>query len=139
MNHNITRKTTITGGMISSKNAGRPHKFEITIHKEYGFAFNEKNHHWNANDEYNLIFIRTTINYLNQLFHSRGYLFLNEALQAFGLPLCTAGQLVGWLDNSDSDIDVSVNKIDVVDKPGETRIWIEFRPEGNIADCLDPR
>lgn len=59
---------------------------------------------WKNDPDYNLMFIKQTQAYCNQLLHSRGYLFLNEVYDALGFARVPEGQAVGWLlEDPDSD------------------------------------
>lgn len=65
----------------------------------YEFDFNAKTApgNWEANTDYNLMFLRGVENYLNDLLVSRGHVFVNEALDALGLKRTPEGSVTGWL------------------------------------------
>lgn len=79
--------------------------------------------------EYNMLFIKSVMNHLNDMLSARGYVFLNEAREALGFPLTREGQLLGWtedhitwdskyLDNGDVDISFYVEGC-IIDKAFE--------------------
>lgn len=51
---------------------------------------------WEANSDYNLMFLKGIQSYANDLLHSRGHVFLNEVLDAIGLKRTPEGQSLGW-------------------------------------------
>lgn len=71
--------------------------------------FDKKSGYFNPNTEYNLVFLKSYENYLNDLLRARGIVFLNEALNGLGIPLIRMGQTYGWtcyLDQIVLDIDM---------------------------------
>ena len=71
----------------------------------YEFDFNAMTApgNWESNSDYNLMFLRSIENYLNDLLNSRGHVFLNEALDALGMKRTREGSVVGWLKGSGGD------------------------------------
>ena len=71
----------------------------------YEFDFNATTApgNWEANSDYNLMFLRGIENYLNDLLHARGHVFMNEALDALGLKRTKEGAVVGWLLGAGGD------------------------------------
>lgn len=88
--------------------------------------FNETNPNWEAQPEYNQIFIKAVQNYLNDKLKARGHVFLNEVYDQLGFKRTSIGQLVGWLPDDN--------------KPGivfniilhDGSIVIDFNIEGSI-------
>lgn len=69
----------------------------------YAKFFDELNPNWKKNPEYNLMFLRSQQNYLNDVLHTRGHVFLNEAYEALGFPHTSAGAVVGWVLGAGDD------------------------------------
>lgn len=69
----------------------------------YARFFDELNPNWKKNPEFNLMFLRSQQNYLNDILHARGHVFLNEAYEALGFPHTSAGAVVGWVLGSGDD------------------------------------
>lgn len=53
------------------------------------------NPYWEANNDYNLMFLRAQEKYANDLLRSKKRVFLNDVRKAIGLPETKAGQMVG--------------------------------------------
>ena len=99
------------------------------------------------NPDYNLMFLRQTLNYLNERLQSKGHLFLNEALDELGLPRTPVGQVVGWIYNpSNPNIDSYVSFGDIFDSKNpdkrqfingrEPAIMLEFNCDGLIFELI---
>lgn len=58
--------------------------------------FDKRNPNWAPHAEYNLIFLRTQENYLNNLLAMRGFLVLNDVLNVLGFKLTREGMVLGW-------------------------------------------
>jgi hypothetical protein len=67
------------------------------VYSDYARFFDCGNIGWTNDPTYNLMFVKNQQNYANDLLHSRGYLFLNEVYDMFGIPRTKAGQIVGWI------------------------------------------
>lgn len=48
---------------------------------------------------YNLLVVKSKINYLSDVLKNRGILFLNDAYLEMGFPLTREGQKLGWFDD----------------------------------------
>lgn len=81
---------------------GNPHS-----ESPYEFNFNRfTTKEWQPNADYNEMFLRNTERFCNELFHSRGHLFLNEVLDALGMERTQAGSICGWIKGAgDDDVD----------------------------------
>ena len=109
---------------------------------DYTKCFDEYNPEWKKNAEFNKMFLNAQQAYANDLLISRGYLFLNEVYEMLGFEPTTAGQVVGWLyDSEDGDNyvdfgiydDYDAKKRDFVNGD-EHSIWLDFNPDGVIYD-----
>lgn len=122
-----------------------------TVHpddiSEYARFFDETCTSWDRNAEYNLMFLKRTQDYFNDLLRTRGHVFLNEVYDALGIQRTTAGQIVGWVyDENDPHSD---NYIDfgIYDLHNETKrhfvngyeksILLDFNVDGNIVNLMN--
>lgn len=109
---------------------------------EYGNSL--PNPYWEANNDYNLMFLRAQEKYANDLLRSKKRVFLNDVRKAIGLPETKAGQMVGWVyDPENPDIDNSIDfgidwdhiyrySEDGIDSP----ILLDFNVDGNIWELM---
>jgi hypothetical protein len=75
----------------------------------YARFFDESSKEWQKTPEYNFMFLKAQQNYMNDLLHARGHVFLNEVYDALGLPHSQAGSVVGWLaEDGDGFIDFGI-------------------------------
>lgn len=63
----------------------------------YARYFDESSCVWTNEAEYNLMFLKSTEQYANDILRSKGSLFLNEVYDMLGIPRSKAGQVVGWI------------------------------------------
>lgn len=93
-----------------------------------------------SDHDYNMMFLRAEQNYANDKLTSRGYLFLNEVCERLGLPITKAGQVVGWVKNSeksDGFVDFNIREIGRdVDGRYESDILLDFNVDGPILDLI---
>ena len=105
------REETIT--VIEEDADGKKKKVKKTIEvvdvngcSQYARFFDEASIQWCKTPEHNLVFLRCQQNYMNDLLHARGHLFLNEVYDELGIPRSSAGALVGWvMDQGDNFVD----------------------------------
>ena len=102
------------------------------------------NPYWEANNDYNLMFLRAQEKYANDLLRSKKRVFLNDVRKAIGLPETKAGQMVGWVyDPENPDIDNCIDfgidwdhiyrySEDGIDSP----ILLDFNVDGNIWELM---
>lgn len=112
---------------------------------QYARLFSEGLENWEPNAEFNMIFLRSQQNFLNQMLVAKGHVFLNEVYDALGLDRSQAGQMVGWLygnPNGDNFIDFGL-----FDEEGNERIrdfvnlkensvLLDFNVDGVIYDLI---
>lgn len=115
-------------------------------HSDYARFFDESCPAWEKDSEYNLMFLRSQQQYANDLLVSRGHLFLNEVYDMLGIERTKAGQVVGWVYDTESpkgdnyvdfgiyDIDRERNRAFV--NGYERSILLDFNVDGNILDLL---
>lgn len=68
----------------------------------YAKFFDESSPNWDGYPNRNLMFLRQTEQYFNDRLRIHGHVFLNEVYDALGLPRTPAGQVVGWLKDTES-------------------------------------
>lgn len=106
----------------------------------YARIFDEGSIQYTKNAELNKLFVMAQQNYLNDLLHARGHVFLNEAYDSLGLERSSAGAVVGWVldEGGDNYIDFGLYK------PASARfvnglernIILDFNVDGVIFDKI---
>lgn len=110
----------------------------------YAVFFDEYNPNWSKDPEISKLFLRSQQNYLNDLLHARGHVFLNEAYDALGFDHTQAGAVVGWLlsEEGDNYIDLGVFNADDPDRVRdfvngrEGSVLLDFNVDGLIFDKI---
>lgn len=65
--------------------------------------FDSTNPNWDPNPQFSMMFLRSQCNYLNDKFHTKGHLFLNEVYDALGFPETQQGAILGWVEGIGDD------------------------------------
>jgi hypothetical protein len=108
----------------------------------YARFFDEYSKNWTKQADYNRMFIVAQQNYLNDMLHARGHVFLNEAYDALGLDRSPEGAVVGWvLGNGDDYIDFGLF---TSDSPAvqdfmtgrEYSVLLDFNVDGVVYDKI---
>jgi hypothetical protein len=110
----------------------------------YCAFFDETCAGWQKDAASNKFFLLRQQDYLNEKLKMRGYLFLNEAYEALGIPRTKAGQVVGWLydpesSNRDSYVDLGLFKDcnrEFVNGYKNT-VLIDPNVDGDILDTME--
>lgn len=127
------------------KKTGKTHRVGPDGASIYARFFDQLNPNWGKDPELNKLFLRTQQNYLNDLLHARGHLFLNEAYDSLGFDHSQAGSVVGWILHPDHDnfVDLGVfnsnandNVRDFVNGQ-EGSVLLDFNVDGLIFDKID--
>jgi hypothetical protein len=71
---------------------------------DYSFFFEESNPYWEKDGDYNRMFLLAQQQYANDKLRVNGYLYLNDVLDTLGIPRTKAGQIVGWVYNSENPL-----------------------------------
>jgi len=99
-------------------------------------------------DEYNWIFLRNQQNWCNDMLRSRGHIFLNEVYGLLGLEHTSAGAIVGWIYDRETEGDNYVDFGCWGENDGqpldffngrENGILLDFNVDGPIWDLIDAR
>ncbi|MGL4451395.1 MAG: DUF6353 family protein [Sarcina sp.] len=113
---------------------------------DYMRVFDEFNPNYQRDAQYNLMFLRSQQQYLNDKLQVNGILFLNDVYDALGFPRTKAGQVVGWTynfgeENADNYIDFGLTnladpKIRDFINGYENSIWLDFNVDGPVWDKI---
>ncbi|MDE5977042.1 MAG: hypothetical protein K2G70_01050 [Turicibacter sp.] len=104
--------------------------------------FDSSNPNWDQNANYSMMFLRAQQNYLNDLLHRRGHVFLNEVYDALGFKHTPEGAAIGWLDGvGDGYIDIGLydsheENVRRFVNGDENCILLDFNHEGVIWDKI---
>ena len=116
-----------------------------SIPSMYARYFDESSREWSKTYEYNMMKLRATQNYYNDLLKTRGNVFLNEIYDALDLPRTQAGAAVGWVfdkeKGGDNFIDFGIFDGDIEKKRDfvngyERSILLDFNVDGVIWDLI---
>lgn len=99
------------------------------------------NRHWDNRNEYNVMFLRAQENYANDLLKAKKMLFLNDVYEMLGLPRTKAGQVVGWVydtENPVGDNYVSFGPFENSLTYSDTNpaILLDFNVDGNVWELM---
>lgn len=107
----------------------------------YAQWFDENCAAWTKDPEQNKLYILRQQDYANEKLKARGYLFLNEVYELFGIPKTKVGQVVGWVfnpENPTGDNYVDFGIFDVHNKEffdcRSNSILLDFNVDGMILD-----
>lgn len=117
-----------------------------TINSPYAKFFDSASSEWVKNPELNLLKLRSTQEYFNNVLRVKGHVFLNEIYDALDIPRTSIGQVCGWIydpenDETDNFIDFDIYN---VHDPAKRRfvnglepvILLDFNCQGNIVDQI---
>lgn len=117
-----------------------------TQYSEYAKFFDEGCKEWTKDPEYNLAFLLSQQNYVNDALKSKGHIFLNEVYDLLGIRRTKAGQLVGWIydeNNPVGDNFIDFGIYDCYKQPNkdfvngyERSILLDFNVDGDILSKI---
>lgn len=97
---------------------------------------------WDANHDYNMLFLKGQQKYANSILMATGHLFLNDVYKELGLPTTKAGQIVGWTYNEknpsgDNFVDFGLfeENFEIVDGYSKG-ILLDFNVDGPILNTM---
>lgn len=116
------------------------------LYSDYARFFDESCPAWQNDPEYNLMFLKSQQQYANDLLRARGRLFLNEVYEMLGIDKTKAGQVVGWVYNTenpsgDNFVDFGIydmhrERVRAFVNGYETNILLDFNVDGNVWDTM---
>lgn len=108
----------------------------------YARFFDEGSRFWRRSALHNKVFLTSQQNYLNDLLHAQGHVFLNEAYDALGLQRSKQGAVVGWVQGHGDDyIDFGVfdgndERKRAFIRGDEYSVLLDFNVDGVIYDLI---
>lgn len=113
-------------------------------YSRYAMYFDEENPNFDGkHPEFNRIFLAAQQRYANDLLKTKGYLFLNDVYKMLGLPETKAGQIVGWVYNTESPFGDNYVDFGIFDEHNKNFIngksniaLLDFNVDGNILELL---
>lgn len=115
-------------------------------YSDYARFFDEASGAWKKDPEYNLMFLRAQQQYANDILKARGHLFLNEVYDMLDIPRTKAGQVVGWVYDSENPVGDNYVDFGIYDihrevvrdfvNGYERAILLDFNVDGNIWDLM---
>lgn len=119
---------------------------DVLYSSDYARFFDEFCTGWQRDSEFNLMFLRQQQQFANDKLKAQGYLFLNDVYAMLGIPKTKAGQIVGWVYNTDdkyADNFVDFGIYDLYNEKArdfvngrEKSILLDFNVDGNILDMI---
>lgn len=111
---------------------------------QYARFFDELNDNWSKDPEQNRFFLQCAQNMMNDRLQAKGHVFLNEVYDILGLERSSAGQIVGWIRDSDEgDNYIDFNIFDGNDEVKREfvngynpSILLDFNVDGVIYDLI---
>lgn len=111
----------------------------------YARIFDEYNPNWSKSPEENRYFLQCAQSMFNDQLKAKGHVFLNDVYETLGFDKTPAGQVVGWVynsDNGDNFIDFGI--FDTASNPVRTRfinseqpsVLLDFNVDGVMYDLI---
>jgi len=105
--------------------------------------FDANSPNWGPDPKYALSFLKATQNHMNNVLQIRGWLVLNDVLDAVGLERTAQGMTVGWRRDADEDgtgdgfIDFGLDSEDEYTlafiRGEESTVLLDFNVDGDIS------
>lgn len=110
---------------------------EELVRSPYCRVFHSGNPYYRSDLQENIAFLKMKQVELNDRFHARGFIFLNEVLEAIGMQQCEMGQIVGWVQGSGGDDFIDFGMVPIMnvkeDDGYSPSIWLDFNVDGDIS------
>lgn len=118
---------------------------ELDPEKIYDRDFDQTNSNWRGTPEYNLMFLRSVQQNMNDMLKIRGWVSLNDVYDALGYERTRAGMIVGWVNDGGGDGFVDFGLYDfheylrrsVTGNHLENAFRLSFNPDGVILDAIE--
>ncbi len=127
----------------SEENYPRNGVWETGDLSQYAKVFDESCVGWTKCAEYNLAFLRSQMNYCNDLLKAKGHLFLNEVYDILGMPRTEAETVVGWVYDEENPIGDNFIDFAIIDERNSDFIngfkntaILDFNVDGSILDYI---
>lgn len=98
----------------------------------YGRRFDETSILWTTDMNDNRMVLKCYENYFNDLFKTRGYVFLRDIYEVFGIPIDQTSIVVGWYYRKDNPVGDNFVEFDIVEGPNY--FDIDFNVDGSILE-----
>lgn len=100
---------------------------------KYARVFDSSCVEWNKDRWFNMVHLRATQNYFNDILKARGYVFLRDIYEYLGIPVTRTSLNVGWVYDpknrfADNYIDFCIQATDGAD------IQMDFNVDGDITE-----
>lgn len=112
-------------------------------HSPYSRIFDNGCRGWEEDPEYNMTFLLAAQAHANDKLKTQGFLFLNEVYSMLGIPASKAGQVVGWIYNTNNPIGDNYVDFGIFEtcqgdfvNGRERSIWLDFNVDGNIWELM---
>lgn len=105
------------------------------LRSPYAVVWSDESWVWQDSYEHNLNFIRIQEQLLTDKLRARGHLFLNEVYDKFDIPNTAAGQICGWMiDSNDSDdfVEIEIQPMGT----NQRGIMLDFNVAGPVFELL---
>lgn len=116
-----------------------------TLPSPYARYFDELSEAYENDHEVNLYFLKAQEAWANNVFHSQGYLTINEVYERLGIPKTRSGYEIGWIDEKDPNKPTKYINFGIYDGRRASRefvngyekfILLDFNVDGYIRDKL---
>lgn len=102
--------------------------------------FGPGNPYWDDNRDFDIMLLKGQENYFNDIFHEKGYLFLNEVYEALGFEATQEGCILGWVKGSGDDyVDIGIRdpqKMKRFRDGLDDELLLDFNHDGIIWDKI---
>ena len=139
--HGVREETVEVEGTNGKKSKQKTIVHDPNHPSMYARTFAEGNPDWQPNIETNIFRLKLKQTYLNDMLHTRGHLFLNEAYDELGFERTPAGSQVGWFIGQDSDCYVDLGIADLIADPWAAKtenasVVVDFNVDGVMWDKI---
>jgi hypothetical protein len=112
----------------------------------YARFFDETNPNWEKKPEYNMLFLKSVQNHMNDKLLVQGHVFLNEVYDRLGFDRTTEGAVVGWIMGGEGDNYIDFNIYDYHSQAkrafvngNEDSILLDFNVDGIMYEQISKK